>query len=109
MSPEVTTAVSLTGAAFIALLPKLVDLILGARIAKKKDEAEREAAYRQTVFADAARVREERASFQAELLERIRALEERNRELEEYSLDDTRTRMRRTAEKKPHAGGRQEG
>lgn len=106
MTPETTTAVSFGGAALVALLPKLIDLILGARIAQKKEETEREAAYRQAVFNDAARVREERASFQAELQERIRQLEERNRELEEASLEDTRARFRAGPTKTPLDDGK---
>lgn len=76
LSPEMTMAVSLGGAALVAALPKLLEYIMGERIAQKKRDFEAEDAYRKAVFEDATASRMDRVAFQSMLVNRIKELEE---------------------------------
>lgn len=76
LSLEMTTAISLGGAALVAAMPKLLDYIMGERIAKKKRDFEAEEMYRKAVFDDATASRVDRAAFQSLLVEHIKQLEE---------------------------------
>lgn len=90
-TPELTIAVSIGGSVIVAALPKLIDLFLGERIAKRKDESDRrkaemaaEEAYRQAVFTAA----------REDAVESLKLYRERIRDLEAMlgrSLDDTRS------------------
>jgi len=82
VTSESTVLISLAGSAFVATIPKLIDIFFGTRISRKKEEADREAAYRLKVFEDAAATRQENAVMRAELLAERDRLERRVRELE---------------------------
>lgn len=69
-------AISLGGAVLVAAMPKLLDYVMGERIARKKKDKEDEEAYRKAVFDDATAARTDRAAFQAMLLARIKELED---------------------------------
>lgn len=69
-------AISIGGAAMVAALPKVLDLVMGDKIARRKKEVDAEEAYRQAVFLDATAVRARESAT-------ILALQQRNRELEE--------------------------
>lgn len=88
-SPELTIAVSIGGSIAVAALPKLIDLFLGEKIAKRKDETDQrkaqlaaEEAYRQAVFTAA---REDAAASLKLYRDRVRELEA----LLGRSLDET--------------------
>lgn len=69
-------AISIGGAAMVAALPKVLDLVMGDKIARRKKEVDAEEAYRQAVFLDATAVRARESAT-------ILALQQRNRELED--------------------------
>lgn len=83
ISPEMAVLISSIISLGVASIPKLIDVVFGARIVRRKEEADREAAYRQKVFEDAAQARADRAALQADLLAERDRLEKKVRELED--------------------------
>lgn len=81
-APEVTISLSLIGSAVLAALPKVLETLLGDRIARRKTAEAAEEAYKQALFTDATLVRQERAALQGELRARIGELEQEKAQLE---------------------------
>jgi hypothetical protein len=91
LSSETTVTLSVVVAAIMAALPKLLEYVMGERIAIAKKQRDAEDTYRKAIFDDATASRAGMAQFQSVLITRNKELETA---LEEKEIEIGKLRRR---------------